>query len=56
LAFGFLTLAVDPITPDMFLIALAVISIGDGVMSWRVRQNTIVLADDVSHLVAGDEL
>jgi len=56
LAFGFLTLAVDPITPGMFLIALAVISIGDGVMSWRVRQNTIVLADDVSHLVAGDEL
>lgn len=52
LAFGILTLALTPITPGMFLIALAFVSIGDAVMSWRVRQNTIVLADNVGPLVA----
>lgn len=43
---GVTTLTLHPITPGMFLVALAFVSIGDAVWSWRVRQNTIVLADD----------
>ena len=55
LGLGLLTLLLDPVTPGMFLIALAAVSIGDAVMSWRVRQKTVVLADDPRPIVAGEE-
>ena len=40
---GIATLAAPLVTPGMFLIAIAAISIGDAVLSWRIRQRTVVL-------------
>lgn len=44
---GVITLLLHAVTPGMFLIALAFISIGDAVFSRRVREKTIVLVDDI---------
>jgi low temperature requirement protein LtrA len=52
---GIATLTLHSITPGMFLVALAFVSIGDGVWSWRVRRNTVVLVDDMGPVaVDGD--
>jgi len=44
---GAATLATPFATPGMFLIALAVISVGDAVVSRQVRRRTVVLAEGV---------
>ncbi len=44
---GAATLATPFVTPGMFLIALAVISVGDAVVSRQVRRRTVVLAEGV---------
>ncbi len=54
LACGIATLMLDPVTPGMFLIALALVSIGDALMSQRARRNTIVLVDGIGPTLAGD--
>lgn len=56
LALGALTLVAQPVTPGMFLIALAFVSVGDAVVSWRVRQKTIILVDGIGPFAASDEL
>lgn len=44
---GGVTLATPFVTPGMFLISLALISIGDALVAWRVRGRTVVLAEGV---------
>lgn len=44
---GAATLATPFVTPGMFLISLAVISVGDAVVSRQVRRRTVVLAEGV---------
>lgn len=56
LGLGALTLVAQPVTPGMFLIALAFVSVGDAVVSWRVRQKTIILVDGIGPFAASDEL
>lgn len=47
---GVVTLVFHPITPGMYLITLAVLSIGDAVLSWRVREDTVVLSATEQHV------
>ena len=47
---GLATLVFHPITPGMYLITLAVLSIGDAVLSWRVREDTVVLSVSEQHV------
>ena len=44
---GVVTLVTPFVTPGMFLISLALISIGDALVAWRVRGRTVVLAEGV---------
>jgi hypothetical protein len=39
----------------MFLISLAFVSIGDALLSWRVRQRTIVLVDGIGPVTVDDD-
>jgi low temperature requirement protein LtrA len=52
---GIATLVVQSITPGMFLISLAFVSIGDALLSWRVRQRTIVLVDGIGPVTVDDD-
>ncbi len=41
---GAMTLAFHSITPSVYLIALALVSVGDAFFSWKVRARKVVLS------------